>query len=66
MKQLIKNLWEKFVIHNYVSAGLQWGDATSYLPILGEAYGYDKMEKRLYDWEIKYRRLGYKIVDLDV
>jgi hypothetical protein len=65
-RQMFDNQWEWFVIKNYVSAGLRWGNATSYLPIMGEPYGYDKMEKRLYDWEIKYRRLGYKIVDLDV
>jgi hypothetical protein len=42
--KLFKKLWEKIVINQYISAGLQWGDATSYLPIMGEAVGYDKME----------------------
>jgi hypothetical protein len=80
--KLFKKLWEKIVINQYISAGLQWGDATSYLDIMsaglqwehatsylsimGEAVGYDKMEKRLYFWERKYQELGYTCVDLDI
>ena len=64
--KLFKKLWEKIVINQYISAGLQWGDATSYLSIIGEAVGYDKMEKRLYFWERKYQELGYMCVDLDI
>jgi hypothetical protein len=51
MKQAIKKLWERFVIHKYVSAGLQWGNATS--------FGYNENRKRLEYWENKYKELGY-------
>ena len=66
MKQTIKNLWEWFVIRNYVSAGLRWGDAASYLPIMGKAVGYDEMLEGLYLWEKQYQKLGYKLIGYDV
>jgi hypothetical protein len=57
--KILKNLWEKLVINRYVSIGLRWGDATSYLPIMGKADGYDRMEESLIFWERKYANLGY-------
>jgi hypothetical protein len=65
MKQTIKNLWEKIVINRYVSAGLRWGDATSYA-FIGEAVGYKFMEKLLYFWEKYYKKLGYKPVNCHI
>jgi len=62
VKDLIKKLWEKIVINQYVSAGLQWGDATSY-GFMGEAVGYKSMEKRLKFWEKHYKNFGYEPVN---
>ena len=65
VKDLIKKLWEKIVINQYVSAGLQWGDATSY-GFMGEAVGYKSMEKRLKFWEKYYKKFGYEPVDCHI
>jgi hypothetical protein len=54
----IKTIWEKIVISQYVSAGLHWGDATSY-GFLGETVNYDSLTKRLQYWEARYVNLGY-------
>ena len=43
VKDLIKKLWEKIIINQYVSAGLQWGDATSYG--IGWGGGVNKIEE---------------------
>jgi hypothetical protein len=53
-----KTIWEKIVINRYVSAGLHWGDATSY-GFLGETVNYNSLTQNLKYWEDKYVKLGY-------
>lgn len=65
IKQILKNLWERFVIYKYVSIGLHWGDLDSYL-FMGEPYGYDSACKSLDFWESKYEKLGYVPIDREV
>lgn len=65
IKQTLKNLWEKFVIHKYASVGLHWGDLESYC-FMGEPYGYNSVCKSLDYWESKYEKLGYVPVDRDI
>lgn len=57
-KQLFRNIWEKIVIHKYVSTGLAWGDAESYW-FMGEPVGYESLCNRMNFWESKYKKLGY-------
>jgi hypothetical protein len=58
LKQTAKNLWEKFVIHRYVSSGLYWGDLESYT-FMGEPYRYGSACNSLDFWEAQYEKLGY-------
>ena len=54
---MIKNLWERFVIWGYVRTGLQMGDASSY-GFMGKNYGpdYKKKHQKWLNW---YKKLGY-------
>jgi len=61
---MIKKLWKKFVINRYISAGLSWGDAESYRPMLGKCLGYESLVKRLNYWEAKYKKLGYRPIPM--
>lgn len=63
--QFFEKIWEKVVVHRYVSIGLHWGDLTSY-GFLGEPYGYGSICEKLEFWESKYRELGYTVIDRDV
>lgn len=58
----IKRLWEKIVIHKYVSTGLHWGDATSY-DFMGEPLGYKSLCKKMDVWELEYEKLDYIPLD---
>jgi len=61
--KLFKKFLEKIVINRYISIGLYWGDATSYLPIMGEAVGYKMMCTQLKFWETQYKKLGYEPIN---
>jgi hypothetical protein len=62
MINLLKRLWEDFIVSRYVSIGLQWGDAESY-SFMGECVGYKSLCKALEKLETQYANLGYKVVD---
>jgi len=51
IKKIIKNLWEKLVIHKYVYYGIQWGNYGS--------FGYNGNWKKFEYWQTKYKELGY-------
>jgi hypothetical protein len=58
IKKIIKNLWEKLVVHKYVYYGLSWGFAESY-SYMGEPVGFVSLCKKMDFWESKYVKLGY-------
>ena len=65
LRSIVNRLWEWWVIKNYTSAGLQWGDAQSYYGIMGPCVGYRSMVNRLIKWQARYERLGFSPVPHD-
>ena len=60
----VKRLSDKEVQDNYVQAGVDFGDAVSYI-YMGECLGFEKMLFDWAKWELEYSMRGYKTISLD-
>lgn len=63
-KYLVRLLPTSLIIKKYKDAGLDFGDAFSYLPAMGECIGFQKLLERWVFWEAEYARRGYHTIDL--
>ena len=63
--KFFNDLWENFVIYQYIRLGLKHGDEVSY-SYMGSAVGFDRTEAKFLKWEQRYIALGYTPISVNI
>lgn len=50
----------------YVAAGTDFGNAASYVPVMGECEGFEGLLDAWDSWEREYVRRGFRTINLDI
>lgn len=62
---IASKLSDRKVQHFYLNAGLDFGDAVSYVGSIGECFGFKRLLNRYGDWEYEYACRGFRTISLD-
>lgn len=62
---LVRWLPYRIIEHYYLKTGKDFGDAASYLVVMGPCIGFKKIMRRWGRWEREYSRRGYRTIPLD-
>jgi hypothetical protein len=61
----LKRLRDRHIVKRYIQAGNDFGEALSYVPLVGKCVGYSNLERTWARAEKAYASLGYRTVPID-